>query len=175
MLLTLQGNAQDPSKPPAEKPQQESDQAQQESGKEEIPADTVVAIVNGRKMTADEVRKMVRGTPSQAQEAFKRDPKQFMQNYAWYMNLLKMAEENKLDGKSPYKEQLEYWHMAILAQAQVDAVTRGVRVSAEQQKAHYEANKDKYKEARVKLIYVPFSSTVLMKDAGSVKKSMQEE
>ena len=49
-----------------------------------VPPDTVVATVNGRKMTADEVRKMVSGLPAQVQNAFTNDPHQFMKEYAWY-------------------------------------------------------------------------------------------
>ena len=50
----------------------------------DVPPDTIVATVNGQKMTADEVRKMVAGIPAQAPEAFTTDPKQFMKEYAWY-------------------------------------------------------------------------------------------
>ena len=85
-----------------------------------LPPDTIVATVNGKKMTADQVRKMVAGIPAQAQQAFTKDPKQFMQEYAWYMNLQAAAEKLGFAEQSPYKEILAFNRMLTLVQAGVE-------------------------------------------------------
>src|SRR5436189_1556269 len=83
----------------------------------EVEPGAIVATINGKKMTADEVRKMVAGIPAQAQQAFANDPKKFMQEYAWYMNLQAEAEKQALGEKSPYKEILAFNRMLTLVQA----------------------------------------------------------
>ena len=84
----------------------------------EVEPDAIVATDNGKKMTADEVRKMVAGIPAQVQQAFTNDPKQFMKEYAWYMNLQATAEKQGLAEQSPYKEILEFQRMMTLVQAE---------------------------------------------------------
>lgn len=123
----------------------------------ELPPDTVVATVNGKKMTADEVRKMVAGIPAQAQQAFTKDPKQFMQEYAWYVNLQATAEKQGLADKSPYKEILAFNRMLTLVQAQWNHEYLQVNVSAEEQKKFYDEHPDRFRETQAKMIYIPFA------------------
>src|SRR5262245_11639340 len=103
LLICASGSAQAP--PPSSDPKPLS-----------VPAETVVATVNGRKLTAADVQKMVAGVPPQAQEAYRRDPKQFLREYAWYMHLQALADKNKLDQQSPYKEILEFQRLLTLVQ-----------------------------------------------------------
>ena len=62
----------------------------QESPKKatEITGDTVVATLNGRKFTADQVKALVAGSPQQVQVYFKQNPKQFLREHAFYLLLL---------------------------------------------------------------------------------------
>jgi parvulin-like peptidyl-prolyl isomerase len=138
-----------------------------------VPADAVVATVNGRKITAGEIRAMVAAMPKNVQAAYERDPKQFMREYAWYSRLVAMAEQNGLEKKSPYKEALEFQRMLTLVNAQLNEGNQAVQVRPEQQQAHYEQNKERYKEARAKLIYIPFSATP--GDAGGKKVLTESE
>jgi peptidyl-prolyl cis-trans isomerase C len=139
-----------------------------------LPPDAIVAVVNGRKLTADEVKKMVGTVPPQAQRAFANNPQQFMREYAWYMHLQDLAQKREIDKESPYKERLEFQRMLTLVQAMYDVATRDVLVSREEEKKHYDENKEKYSEAQAKLIYIPFSS-----DSGAAppagKKVLTEE
>jgi len=120
--------------------------------------DAVVAVVNGRKMTADEVKKMVAGIPAQAQQAFQKDPKQFMQEYAWYTNLQAFAEKSKLQEQSPYREILAFNRMLTLVQAEWNDAYLQVEVTPEQQKKYYDEHTDKYRESKAKMIYLPFGA-----------------
>lgn len=70
-----------------------------------------------------------------------------------------MAEASKLDQQSPYKERLEYQRMQLLLNAQLEQVSLQIPVSAEDQKKFYEANPDRYTQAKVKVIYIPFTAT----------------
>jgi peptidyl-prolyl cis-trans isomerase C len=138
----------------------------------EIAPDAVVAVVNGSKLTADEVKKMIETTPPQVQQAFGTDPQKFMREYAWYMLMQKLAEKAGLDKQSPYKERLEFQRMTTLVQAMYDGAARDVVVTRDEEKAHYDANQAKYREVHAKLIYIPFSA-----DAGktaAAKKILSE-
>lgn len=123
----------------------------------DIPDTTVVATLNGRKFTAGEVRKLVNGAPPQVRMVFERNPKQFLREHAYLMQLLDYAEKNKLDQQSPYKESLEFYRLSVLANAAINHKMAGIDVLPEEQKAFYEKNKERYKEVKVRMIYVPFA------------------
>jgi parvulin-like peptidyl-prolyl isomerase len=125
--------------------------------KPDVAPDAVVAIVNGHKMTADEVRKMIAGLPSQVQNAFTNDPQQFMKEYAWYQVQQASAVKNGLDAQSPWKELLAFQRMMTLVQAEWNDAYLRVEVTPEQQRKFYESNKEKYRETKAKLIYIPFT------------------
>lgn len=124
-----------------------------------VAPDAVVAVVNGRNITADEIRKMVAGLPSQVHQAFEKDPKQFMQEYAWYSNLQAHAEKEDLQSQSPWKEYLAFGRMMTMVQAELNDAFLKVEVTAEQQQKHYEEHKDRYREIRAKLVYLPFGGS----------------
>ena len=123
----------------------------------EVEPGAIVATINGKKMTADEVRKMVAGIPAQAQQAFANDPKKFMQEYAWYMNLQAEAEKQALGEKSPYKEILAFNRMLTLVQAKWNHEYLQVNVTPEEQKKFYDEHVDRFRETKAKLIYLPFT------------------
>ena len=128
--------------------------AQQSSS---VAGDTVVATINGRKFTADEVRALVAGSPQQVQAYFNKNPKQFLKEHAYYLILMEYAEKNGLDKKSPYKEAIEFQRMFILTNAAMNHRMASIDVSPEEQKKYYADNQTQFKEARVRMIYVPFT------------------
>ena len=134
-----------------------------------IAPDAVVAVVNGRKLTATEVKNMVGTIPPQAQKAFATNPQQFMREYAWYMYLQGLAEKINLDTKSPYKERLEFQRMLTLVQAMYDEGSRDVVVTRDEEKKHYDTHQEAYQEAQAKLIYIPFSTDASASPAGGKK------
>jgi peptidyl-prolyl cis-trans isomerase C len=123
-----------------------------------LPPDTIVATVNGKKMTADQVRKMVAGIPAQAQEAFTKDPKQFMQEYAWYINLQAAAEKLGLAEQSPYREILAFNRMLTLVQAEWNHEYSQILVMPDEQKKFYDEHPERFRETQAKMIYIPFTS-----------------
>jgi len=124
-----------------------------------VTGDTVVATLNGRKYIADEVRALVAGSPQQVQTYFKQNPKQFLKEHAFYLILLQYAEKNGLEKQSPYKEALEFQRMFILTNAAMNHRMASIDVSPEDQKKFYAENQVQFKEARVRMIYVPFTDS----------------
>ena len=121
-------------------------------------SDAIVAEVNGQKLTAEDVKKILAGTPAQARATFFQNPEQFMKEYAWYKHIEGLAARRKLDEQSPYRELLEFNRMLTLVQAMYNQANTDVVVQREEEKAYYDANKDKFREVQAKLIYIPFSA-----------------
>ncbi|MBC8164872.1 MAG: peptidylprolyl isomerase, partial [Bryobacteraceae bacterium] len=132
----------------------------------EIPADAVVAVLNGRKYTADEIRRLVAGTPPQAQAVFARDPKAFLRDHASLLMLVSYAEQNSLEKTSPYRETLEFYRLYVLSNAAINHKRTSIEVSPEEQKAWFVAHEADFREARVRMIYLPFSD---LKSEGEAK------
>lgn len=125
----------------------------------DVPGDTVVAVLNGRKFTADEIRKMVAATPPQAQAVYNRDPKEFLRAHAVLMQLVAYAEKKQLEKDSPVRETLDFYRMYVLSNAAVNHRRLEIEVSPEEQKAWYEKNGSAFREAKVRMVYVPFTDT----------------
>lgn len=139
-----------------------------------ISPSTVVAEVNGKKMTAEQIERIVQNSPPQIQQAYSQNPKEFLRQYAWYMVVQDIALKNKLDTRTPYKDQLDFYKMYTLVNAQFNEMNVQVAVTPEDQKGFYEKNKDKYRETKAKLIYIPFSKTVLTQTDPKAKKPLTE-
>ncbi|MCW5980451.1 MAG: peptidylprolyl isomerase [Bryobacteraceae bacterium] len=86
---------------------------------QKVPPDTVVAVVNGRKMTAAELDKILSGAPRQLGDTLRHNPKMFVENYALVSMLREMAEKEDLASRSPYREQLEWARMQVMMQAAI--------------------------------------------------------
>jgi parvulin-like peptidyl-prolyl isomerase len=69
-----------------------------------------------------------------------------------------MAEKDKLDEQSPTKEALNYYRMMILSQAEINSTMNSNSMEGLDADKYYQANKEKYKQVKVKAIYIPFST-----------------
>src|SRR5688572_17038140 len=143
--------------------------------KKELPPETVVAVINGRKVTADEIRKLVAALPAPVQKAFTNDPLQFMKEHAWYEVQAALAIKEGLHEQSPWKESLEFQRMMTLVQAEWNEAHSKVLVMPEQQKQFYDKNQAKYHEVKAKLIYIPFSSTISEDEAKAKAQKVVQE
>jgi parvulin-like peptidyl-prolyl isomerase len=137
-----------------------------------VAPDTVVVTINGKKFTAQEIQKIVAGVPPAAQRAYQSNPKQFLREHAWYQHLEALANKQGLAEQSPYKEILAFQRMTTLVQAAHNQALSDVQVSAEEQKAWYDKNPDRYREVKAKMIYIPFSASVV--GAASSDKVLDE-
>ncbi|MBI4906885.1 MAG: peptidyl-prolyl cis-trans isomerase [Acidobacteria bacterium] len=136
-------------------------------GAADIAPETVVATTGDRKITAGEVNKLIQALPLQMKQGFERDPRGFLSQWFLLQRLLAMAEEKKLDQRSPYKETIAIQRMSALAQFMIEDRGATTVVSEEDLKKSYEARKNDYTMAKVKLIYVPFVAGQAQAVAGS--------
>lgn len=121
---------------------------------QDLPPDTIVARVGGKSFTAAELTAILRVNPPEAQKNMMKDPKAFVEQLGLIRALAAMAEKAKLDQESPTKERLEAFRSQTLAQAQITAAIESTLVSAEDQKKFYEANRDRFTQAKVKVLFV---------------------
>ena len=121
-----------------------------------VAPDTVVAEVNGRKYTAAELDKLIGMLPPQYQQAARSQPQMLSQVFLM-QKLAADAEEAGLDQKAPYKEQLEMQRMQVLSTAELTDTNNSMVIPREDQEKYYKDNPDKFKEVKVRVIYIAFS------------------
>lgn len=131
----------------------------------EVPPDTVVAVLNGRKFTAEEIRRVVAGTPPQARAVFSRDPKAFLRDHAALLSLVEYADKNQLDKLSPHRETLEFYRLFVLSNAAINHKRGTLEVTPEEHRAYYDKHQAEFREARVRMIYFPFTDLKTEKEA----------
>jgi parvulin-like peptidyl-prolyl isomerase len=118
----------------------------------------VVAVVNGKTYTAELMDRLLAPLAPAAKAAAFRDPKNFLENYALFDLIGSYAEKSKLDQKSPFREQIAETRRQILVTAYVNEYKNSLPVPAEDQRKYYDDNIAKYKETKVKMIFIPFSA-----------------
>lgn len=135
----------------------------------QLPAATVVATVDGQKVTAGQLQSVLRNVPAPLQQKIEGDRKEFVAQYAMFVRLVDMARKEKLDQQSPYKESIDYQTMVVLQGAAVEQKGRDISVSPEDIKKNYDANQDRYNLVKFKAIYVPFNASATSAPDGSGK------
>jgi peptidyl-prolyl cis-trans isomerase C len=139
------------------------------------PPETVIATIDGKKLTYGELEHFMQGLPPQTRQAAMRNRKQFVQQFALMQRLSELAEKSKLEEKSPYKEALVFNRMNILMQAQINETYNSFPVPPEEEKKFYEENKSKYEQVTLKVIYIPFTAHAAGAAAEGQKHLTEEE
>jgi parvulin-like peptidyl-prolyl isomerase len=143
-------------------------------GLPELPDETVVATFDdGTPFTMGEFRRIYAILPPQNQQMALRDRRTFLQQWAFMRKLSLMADQQKLEQESPTKEALAYYHMMIMSQAKINETVNSVSVEPAEIVKYYDVNKEKYKQVRVKAIYIAFSSSGAPGETG--KKALTED
>ncbi|MCC7237779.1 MAG: peptidyl-prolyl cis-trans isomerase [Bryobacterales bacterium] len=127
----------------------------------EAPADlmpeTVVASVEGRAYTADQLNEVFGGAPLAVRQAAARQPKEVLIQWALMRQFAKEARESKLDQAPPASDRIRWNDMQTLMQAQIDETMNGISNSAEEVEGYYRDNLKRYQRATVKMIYISYS------------------
>jgi hypothetical protein len=139
-----------------------------------MPPGKVVATVDGAKVTAGDLQAILRTMPQQVQQQALSNRRQFLEQYGMMMRLSAEAEKRKLDQQSPWKESLANMRMQVLVQAEINQKLAEIQVPVEDQQKYYETNKDRFVQAKVKAIYIPFSSDPVSKADEKGKKVLTE-
>ena len=124
-----------------------------------VSSDDVVATVEGMKVTAGMIDALRVGAPPQFQAATKLSNTEFLKGVAGLLVLSRLAEKDKVQEISPYKDQLEFLRLNFLANAYVSNLNATVKVTPADIKKYYEEHKGDYEEAIVRAIYLSFSNT----------------
>jgi len=150
--------------------------AQTPSGAPSAPApDTVIATLDGKKVTYREIETYLRGLTPQMQQNAMRNRKDFIRQYALMLRLNEMGEKAKLDQKSPYSEYLANARRQILTQAQISEVYDNYPLTVEQEKKYYDENSARFEQVKLKVIYISFSSQSTAAAANGKKSLTADE
>jgi peptidyl-prolyl cis-trans isomerase C len=123
-------------------------------------ADKVVATVDGKDVTYGELLTLLSMAPANLQ----RDPLLALQNVFMMRYLASEGDKLKLAEQSPLKEEIEFQRTNLVAGAMVTLQRETPTIAPGAVEAYYQANSNKYEQARIKAIFVAFKPTV----AGSV-------
>ena len=146
------------------------------AGLPDLPDNAVIAVFDdGSKMTMGEFRQIYAILPPANQQAALHNRKSFLEQWALGRRLARMAEEEKLDQQSPAKEALAYSRMTIMMQAKMNEAMTSITVAPADVQSAYDANKERYKQVKVKAIYIAFSSAPASQADSSGKKVLSEE
>jgi parvulin-like peptidyl-prolyl isomerase len=145
-------------------------------GVPDLPANTVVATFgDGQKLTAGELKSFLAAMPPNMQQAAARDRRAFVQQVAMMHRLAEVAEQAKLDQRSPTRESLAFNRMYVLMNAQLHEVLSGIVVAPAEAAAYYNKNKDRFIQVKVKTIYIPFAEKAAEAGAKQGKRLTEAE
>ena len=118
--------------------------------------ETVIATVDGHKLTFGELQSYLSALDPERQKAALQNRTELVREYALMKHLATMADQTKLDQKSPYKEALASSRLQILTNAQINEQYLTTVVTAQDQQKFFDENKDRYSQVKLKVIYLAF-------------------
>jgi peptidyl-prolyl cis-trans isomerase C len=141
----------------------------------DLADETVVAkFDDGTTFTMGDFKKYYQVLTPQNQQMALRDRSVFLHQWALFRKLAREAEEHKLDQQSPYKEAAEYARMQVLIQARINEAVTAATVEPAEVQSYYDGHQEKYKQVRLKAIYIPFGEAAGAQSS-KVKKPLTED
>lgn len=123
----------------------------------DVPAgDFVVAKLNGRDITVDQVGRIANVFPPTAKDSVLANKEEMLRKYGLMELLAERAEKAGYANQSPYRERLATSRVQILAQAQMNAASTARLVRPEDQKAYYDAHRDDFLAVKAVGVYLPY-------------------
>jgi hypothetical protein len=119
--------------------------------------DTVVARIDGKDVTADQVRRMIAVAPPAFFTAFKADPANAIRNVYVMRELADEAEKAGVANESPWKEQIEFMKQNTLAGAMVTRQMNAYHVPEEQTEKFYQDNLTRFERSSISVIKIGFA------------------
>lgn len=130
-----------------------------------VPGDTVVATVDGKPVTAADVRTMLASAPPTFMAAYKANPARAIADIFVLRELSADADKLKLADESPWKEQIENQRMNILANAMLTHELNNYMVPENEVQKYYSANQSRFEQVSIDVIKIGFKPD--MKPAGT--------
>ena len=138
-----------------------------------LTPETVVATIDGQPVTAGELMTVLQNRPPEAQKNVG-DGKALIEELGFVRKLAALGEKAHLDQQEPWKKRLELQRQYTMATAELQTALDSIIVSADDQKKFYEANKDRYTQAKIKLLYVSFHDNAAPPSSPTAKKILSE-
>ena len=124
-----------------------------------VPDAAVVANVNGKDVTAGEIRQSMAYMPNEFIQLFQQNPKYAVQQLYMLQYLADEGEKAKLGEQSPLKEQLAFLRANSMASAMISHEHNYYKVPDQEMREFYEKNQARYQQAKIKVIYIAFKPT----------------
>jgi peptidyl-prolyl cis-trans isomerase C len=141
-----------------------------------LPDDEVIATFSdGAKVTMADVKAVFGFLNPTQQQGILKDPAEFLHQWAVMRRLSQMAVERKLDQQNPYKQALEQNRMQVLFQATIADELNHIIIEPADITKHYDANKFKYTQVKVKAIYISYSDAAPSSTAKGKKPLTEAE
>ena len=118
------------------------------------PAEAVVAVVNGRRITKSDYQRMLEAQDPNMRALAQKQPKAFLEQFAMYETVLAAAEKAGLDQQSPFKERIAMSRRQILVTGLIDERHKAFNASPAEIEQHYQKTKDNYRQAIVRVIFI---------------------
>ena len=135
----------------------------------EVPGDTVVLKIDGKNLTAAEIRKMVETLPADFGRFYQQNPTNAIEQLYVLRYLATAAEKEKLDQESPIKEQLELARANALASAMLSHEHNYFQVPEETVKDYYAKNQAKFQQVKLRGILIAFKPEVPAKAGAAIE------
>jgi parvulin-like peptidyl-prolyl isomerase len=119
----------------------------------------VAVFEDGTALTAGQLRGYLTMLDPAKQVSAAQAPETLIQEIAFMRKLAAKAVEDKLDQKSPAREQLEFNRLLMLSQIEVGDSMNQVQVDSKEILNYYNANRNKYKQVKVNAIYIAFGDS----------------
>jgi peptidyl-prolyl cis-trans isomerase C len=126
----------------------------------DVPASEVVIKIDGKELTAGEIRAALANMPGDFNKFYQQNPKSAIEQLYVMRYLAQTAETAKLDQQSPVKEQLEVVRANALASAMLTYEHNHYPVSEAMVKDYYQRNQAKFQQFKIKGIFVAFKPVV---------------
>jgi parvulin-like peptidyl-prolyl isomerase len=119
-----------------------------------------IATVDGKPLTQSEINMLAVTMNQKVTEAAGGNVEQALRYFGFLKKLTAMAEKENLAEQSPYKEKLQMLRLELLANAMMEHHKSRILVMPEEQKKYYDDNIDDYRVGKMRVIYLPFSTTL---------------
>jgi len=124
-----------------------------------VTPDTVVATIDGKPWTAAQMDELLSELPAKTQGIVQQQPGTFIQQLLNFKALEKKAEDDGLDKTAPYKQELFYQRMMVLANAEGEKARNAIVIPRQDEEKYYETNKEAlYRVVKTKVVYVGFAA-----------------
>lgn len=138
-----------------------------------LTPETVVASIDGQPVTAGELMTVLQNRPPEAQKNVG-NGKALIEELGFVRKLAALAEKARLDQQEPWKKRLELQRQYTMATAELQTALDSIIVPADDMKKFYQANKDRFTKAKIKLLYVSFHENAAQPGSPTSKKILNE-